>query len=177
MKRGKSYARAGVGVSVVQDSCLALQNHNIRRFAKENGVQLRPEDQVSEVGSGIDMNRPGLQELLESVRAGEVDVVVAYHPQYLSRRRKDLVYISDLCDEHGVELFFAGLRFGGVSGSFRMSGSSMSASTVANLARALEEHESAKSVARARKLGLNGRSVQRQRPRRRCGELEAPGHP
>lgn len=52
--------------------------------------------------SGGSMQRPGLQRLLEDIKAGRVDVVVVYKVDRLSRSLADFARLMQLFDEHGV---------------------------------------------------------------------------
>ncbi|GAB2878503.1 recombinase family protein [Nocardioides pacificus] len=48
--------------------------------------------------------RPGWERVLELVAAGEVDVIVAYHLDRLTRSMSDLERLIILCEEHGVSV-------------------------------------------------------------------------
>lgn len=47
-------------------------------------------------------DRPGWQRVLEMVRTGEVDIILAYHMDRITRSMKDLEELIDLCMETGV---------------------------------------------------------------------------
>lgn len=48
--------------------------------------------------------RPAYQAMLDAVRAGRIDVIVAWHPDRLHRRLRELVPFIDLINEHGVQV-------------------------------------------------------------------------
>jgi site-specific DNA recombinase len=52
--------------------------------------------------SGGTMNRPGLQQLLDDVREGRIDIIVVYKIDRLSRSLSDFAKLVDLFDEHKV---------------------------------------------------------------------------
>lgn len=52
--------------------------------------------------SAKDLNRPGIRRLLADVRRGQVDVVLVYKLDRLSRRLRDLTEILDLVAEHAA---------------------------------------------------------------------------
>src|SRR3954453_3863823 len=52
--------------------------------------------------SGGSMDRPALQRLLEHIRAGQIDVVVVYKVDRLTRALSDFAKLVELFEEHGV---------------------------------------------------------------------------
>ena len=53
--------------------------------------------------SGSNMDRPGLQSLINDSEAGKFDIVLVYKLDRLSRSQKDVLYlVEDVFDEHGV---------------------------------------------------------------------------
>jgi site-specific DNA recombinase len=52
--------------------------------------------------SGGSIDRPGLQQLLEDVEAGEVDVIVVYKVDRATRSLADFARIVDVLDKHGA---------------------------------------------------------------------------
>src|SRR6476469_7823999 len=52
--------------------------------------------------SGGSMERPGLQSLLDDIRAGRIDVVVVYKIDRLTRALADFARIVETFDAHGV---------------------------------------------------------------------------
>lgn len=49
--------------------------------------------------------RPGFEQLAEAMRAGDVDVVIAYHVDRLYRRTKDLERLVDIVETTGTQVF------------------------------------------------------------------------
>ena len=69
---------------------------------KHEGWVLLP-DRYDDGGySGGSMDRPGLQRLLDDVKADKIDVVVVYKVDRLSRSLGDFAQMIDLFDKHGV---------------------------------------------------------------------------
>ncbi len=56
--------------------------------------------------SGSELDRPALNRLREMVREGEVDVVMAYDPDRLSRNLSHLLLLEDEFTKHGARLDF-----------------------------------------------------------------------
>ncbi|QTD57202.1 recombinase family protein [Parasphingorhabdus cellanae] len=52
--------------------------------------------------SGGSMKRPGLEQLLQDVKAGKVDVIVVYKVDRLTRSLADFAKIVEILDEHGA---------------------------------------------------------------------------
>ena len=48
--------------------------------------------------------RPAYQRMLKDIEAGEIDMIVAWHPDRLYRKLADLLPLIELCDEHGVAI-------------------------------------------------------------------------
>jgi DNA invertase Pin-like site-specific DNA recombinase len=80
-----------------RDACEAF----IASQKSEGWVMLR--DRYDDGGySGGNMSRPGLQQLLEDIREGLVDVIVVYKIDRLSRSLVDFARLVELFDEHQV---------------------------------------------------------------------------
>ena len=56
--------------------------------------------------SGSELDRPALNRLREMVQKGQVDVVLAYDPDRLSRNLADLLLLESDFTKHGVKLEF-----------------------------------------------------------------------
>lgn len=69
----------------------------------ENGYVIAGE--TAEAGSGIQPNSPGLQEVAELVRAGQIDLVLIQNLSRLSRRQQDADAFLDILRQHNVTLF------------------------------------------------------------------------
>jgi len=57
--------------------------------------------------SAKDLKRPGIKEMIESVKSGEVDVIVVYKLDRLTRSIRDFYDLWEICEEYGVELVSA----------------------------------------------------------------------
>lgn len=55
-----------------------------------------------DVASGKDTNRPGYKELIAAIKAGEIDLVVVYRLDRLSRNVRDIYDFLDLIKKHNV---------------------------------------------------------------------------
>ena len=54
------------------------------------------------VYSGGNMQRPGLKELLDDVAKGQIDIIVVYKIDRLTRSLTDFAKLTDLLDKHQV---------------------------------------------------------------------------
>ncbi len=61
--------------------------------------------------SGKDLNRPGIQELLEDVRQGKLDIVVAYKLDRVTRSLKDFYQLWEVFESHRVSFATASEQF------------------------------------------------------------------
>ena len=105
--RTKGYTRVSTDVQEERGHSLETQAESLVALANANGWELGERDILYETGSGSDMERDKLQWLLDQIRAGKVDGLLVHSPDRLSRDPFDLMSISEICEEHGVELVFA----------------------------------------------------------------------
>ena len=61
--------------------------------------------------SGKDLNRPGIQSLVEDVRQGKLDLVIAYKIDRITRSLKDFYDLWEILQEHDVAFVTASERF------------------------------------------------------------------
>jgi DNA invertase Pin-like site-specific DNA recombinase len=80
-----------------RDACAAY----IRSQAHE-GWELKPDYYDDGGYSGGSLERPGLQQLLEDVRAGKIDIIVVYKVDRLTRSLADFARIVDILDKQGA---------------------------------------------------------------------------
>ena len=86
--RSIGYIRVSTREQEKNGISLESQAQKIKAYADLKG--LAPVDIISDPGvSGKDLNRPGIQKMLEMVRAGEATNVVVYKLDRLSRRTQD----------------------------------------------------------------------------------------
>lgn len=90
--------REGTSLDTQADAC--------RAFAAQRGWALVAEPFL-EVGSGFTRKRPKLELVREMVRSGQVDVILCYALDRLSRRQVDVAIVADECAERGALLAFA----------------------------------------------------------------------
>mgnify|MGYP002508176939 CR=1 FL=1 len=92
----KSAASDGMGVRVVLIYCRLAHNDSmamecqkdyLRHWAAENGYTV--EDMITEVGSGIQLDRPGLTEVMRAVQEKRMDALVVRKLSRLARRSTD----------------------------------------------------------------------------------------
>ena len=63
-------------------------------------------DQYDDGGfSGGNVDRPALSKLLEAIQARQVDIIIVYKVDRLSRSLSDFVRLVDLFDQHGCRLY------------------------------------------------------------------------
>lgn len=94
----QSLDREGEGVAV------ARQLQDCRQLAKLHDVIVDREF-VDNDRSATKGPRPAFDDLLEAVRAGEVDTIVCWHPDRLYRRVRDLVDLVELAEKHTLRIF------------------------------------------------------------------------
>jgi site-specific DNA recombinase len=82
----------------------------LRRRCLERGWSIMPdvarEAFVDDGFSGSELNRPALNRLRELVQQGQVDVVMAYDPDRLSRNLADLLLLDNEFTRYGAKLEF-----------------------------------------------------------------------
>ena len=101
-KRTAIYAR--VAVHGQAQSSLRSQVEECYRYATSNGFQVI--HVFEERFSGVQLDRPGLKQLRDMVNRREVDAVIVYTPDRLTR---NLAHSLILCEEWqraGIELHF-----------------------------------------------------------------------
>lgn len=75
------------------------QRDSIVGWASENGRDLDEDDWYVDVGSGADDEREQFTELLEDIRANELDEVIVWEISRISRRGATLQEFFDVCEE------------------------------------------------------------------------------
>ena len=97
------YARYS-GLTLESDESLDRQVKALQSIAASRGFETRDDLIVREVGSALDPARPGLSNLSDAVRRGEVGAVFVYDASRLSRDPVVLNEIIRECEAAGVEL-------------------------------------------------------------------------
>ena len=88
--------RDGTSLESQKDACL--------KKAKELGYEVPESLMITEIYSGLSIERPKLDQLRELVRAGEVDAVIAYTLDRLSRDPVHCIILQDEFERYMVEL-------------------------------------------------------------------------
>ena len=82
-----------------QEEYLKNQIERLKRYAEGKGWQY---EVISEIASGVNENRRGLQKLLNKVKRGKVRKVIVEYPDRLARFGFN--YLKVFFESHGVEL-------------------------------------------------------------------------
>ena len=86
------------------DDSMAMecQKDYLRRWAAENGCTVVGE--ITEVGSGIQLNRPGLAEVMRAVQEKRMEALLVRKLDRLARRPLDAYWLIEQLKEKGVDL-------------------------------------------------------------------------
>jgi site-specific DNA recombinase len=100
--RAAGYVRVSTDEQAREGCSLENQEARIRHYAESQEWDL-VEMYREEGFSGKTTDRPQLQRLLEAVKARELDVVLVYRVDRLTRKQKDLWHLlEDVFEKHGV---------------------------------------------------------------------------
>jgi site-specific DNA recombinase len=89
--------REGLGVERQRNDCLALA-------AAKGWNVVHVFDKDNDVSAYSGKPRKDYERLLEAVKADQIDVIVAWHPDRLHRSPRELEYFIDLVEQHGVRV-------------------------------------------------------------------------
>ena len=92
------YCRLAHNDSMVME----CQKDYLRRWAAENGCTVVGE--ITEVGSGIQLDRPGLAEVMRAVQEKRMDALVVRKLDRLARRPLDVYRLIELLKEKDIDL-------------------------------------------------------------------------
>ena len=81
---------------------MECQKNFLRRWAMDNGYDVV--DEITEVGSGIRLDRPGLTKVMRTIREKRVDTLIVKNMNRLARRSLDAYQILKELKEKGVDL-------------------------------------------------------------------------
>ena len=93
-----TYCRLAHGDRMVME----CQKDYLRRWAVEKGCTVV--DAITEVGSGIQLDRPGLAEVMRAVQEKRIDALVVRKLDRLARRPLDAHRLIELLKEKGIDL-------------------------------------------------------------------------
>lgn len=95
------YVRVSTDEQAREGISLDNQKTKIAAYCNLNDLQLV--EIIEDAGkSGKDLNRPGVQAVIERIRCREIDAVVVYKLDRISRRVKDTLTLLDLIDKKAV---------------------------------------------------------------------------
>src|SRR5687768_8860912 len=94
----QSLDRTGEGLAVRR------QLEDCRALVKRNGWRIVEEFSDNDVSASSGQDRPNYRRMLAAVMAGRIDTIVAWSPDRLARRPRDLEDILDLAEAHGISL-------------------------------------------------------------------------
>lgn len=90
-----------------ENASLPTQEEACRAFCAQHGYTIPEGQTYRETHSGADLwGRPALTSLRAAMRAGEIDVIVAYAVDRLSRDQHHLGLVVSEAEHHGVQLEF-----------------------------------------------------------------------
>ena len=106
------YVRVSSAKQEDDGTSLVTQESRCRAYAAERGYAVEDARVYREVHTGAEWReRPRLADLRSAVRRGDVDVVVAYAVDRLSRKQAHLAIVADELEQAGVRLEFVTERF------------------------------------------------------------------
>lgn len=104
--RAGVYCRVSTEDQEREGSSLDSQLEACLKAARDEGWEVPPRYIVRETWSGLTLERPDLTEMRNWVRDNEVDAVVVYSTDRLSRDPLHLLLLADEFDKKGVKLHF-----------------------------------------------------------------------
>jgi site-specific DNA recombinase len=92
----RDHAGEQAGISRQLDDC--------RELATRRGWQIVGEFTDNDISAYSGKRRPGYLELLDAVRAGNVDAIVCWHPDRLTRNPRELEDVLSLVESHDISV-------------------------------------------------------------------------
>jgi site-specific DNA recombinase len=90
-----------------EDKTIASQTTSLREYAQTQGYTVPPDWVFEDEGySGATLARPGLERLRDLVSAGQIQAVLIYGPDRLSRKYAYQVLLLEEFSRHGVQTVF-----------------------------------------------------------------------
>lgn len=85
-------------------SGVTRQHEDALQLIKQRGWELSGEYQDNDISAAGRHERPGFNSLIEHINTGEINAVVAWSFDRLSRNRRDELQLIEACQEHSVTL-------------------------------------------------------------------------
>ncbi len=101
-----SYCRISTVDQEKEGSSLGSQLEACLKLADERGWTVPEENRFSEAYSGLTMDRPRLDDLRELIKARQIDSLVVYSTDRLSRDPVHLLLLIEEFDKAGLETCF-----------------------------------------------------------------------
>jgi len=106
MKMAALYARVS-SERQKEDQTIGSQTEALKEYAEINGYAVLPEWIFKDEGySGAILNRPGLERLRDVVAEGQIETILVYSPDRLSRKYAYQVFLMEEFTRQGVETIF-----------------------------------------------------------------------
>ena len=103
------YARVSTDAQERDGTSLDTQERACLQFAREQGWHIV--EVIRDTASGFTLDRPGVDSLRRQLRVGQVDAVVAYAVDRLSRNQNQIGVLFDEIQQAGARLEFVTERF------------------------------------------------------------------
>lgn len=112
MRENDTASRAVVYLRMSSDRAgdelgIGRQREDVEALVHRRGWTLAREHVENDISASGRKRRPGFVALLEDIRAGEADVVVAWTLDRLTRNARDRLDLAEACQQAGVMLSFA----------------------------------------------------------------------
>lgn len=99
--RAVGYVRVSTQEQQRDGISIEHQKEKIRTYADLKG--LKPIEIISDAGkSGKDLNRDGIETIINKIKAGEIRIVIVYKLDRISRKTKDILDLVEIFNEYKV---------------------------------------------------------------------------
>lgn len=107
------YARKSTDDSDKQTRSLGDQMSECLEFAEKHNLLLgRPAHVQEAISAKVSDKRPGFRTMIEAIKKGQYDGIIAWHPDRLARNMKDAGEVIDLLDKGTIkDLRFVSFNF------------------------------------------------------------------
>ena len=102
--RAAIYTRVSTTQQVDRDS-LGTQEQRLRQYCQAHGYQVYRNKPYQDEGvSAKDTNRPGFEQLMRDIQAGNIQLVIVTRLDRITRSLKDLIQLMEFLHEHDARL-------------------------------------------------------------------------